>query len=95
MRISSPTALPEVVPAAPATPAAPAAAPTPASAPASAPGAESQTAILQPARAALSELPAVDQTRVAEIRDALARGELPFDPERLAALVVRYHGSGR
>jgi len=64
-------------------------------APAAAEAVETQSAVLQPAMAALGDLPSIDQARVAEIRDALARGELPFDASRLAALVQRYHGSGR
>ena len=30
--------------------------------------------------------------RVAELRDQLARGELPFDPARLAGLIQKFHG---
>jgi negative regulator of flagellin synthesis FlgM len=56
---------------------------------------ESQSAVLKPALAAMDALPAMDQARVAKIRDALMRGDLPFDAGRLASLVQRYHGSGR
>ncbi|XAH22439.1 flagellar biosynthesis anti-sigma factor FlgM [Xylophilus sp. GW821-FHT01B05] len=56
---------------------------------------DSQSAVLKPALAAMDALPAVNQARVAEIRDALMRGDLPFDAGRLASLVQRYHGSGR
>jgi negative regulator of flagellin synthesis FlgM len=75
---------------APQGPAAPAAAEAPA--PASAP---LQSQVLQPAKEALGQLPEFDAARVAELRDALARGELPFDPARLAGLIQRFHGSGR
>ncbi|KAF7599960.1 MAG: flagellar biosynthesis anti-sigma factor FlgM [Candidatus Dactylopiibacterium carminicum] len=51
-----------------------------------------QSAGLQQAQASLAGLPEVDQAKVAALRDALARGELPFDPAKLAALIDRYHG---
>ncbi|MFS2018030.1 flagellar biosynthesis anti-sigma factor FlgM, partial [Massilia sp. CT11-108] len=38
-------------------------------------------------------LPDFDAARVAELRDALAKGELPFDAGRLAGLIQRFHGS--
>jgi negative regulator of flagellin synthesis FlgM len=69
------------------------AAPAPA---APAPVAESpsvlQSDVLQPAAKALAALPDFDAARVAELRDALAKGELPFDPARLAGLIQRFHG---
>lgn len=52
-----------------------------------------QSAALAPAKEALAALPDVDQARVAALRDALAKGELPFDASRLAGLIDRYHGS--
>ena len=67
-------------------------APAPAAAPA---GAPLQSEVLQPAREALRALPEIDQARVAELRDALAKGELPFDPARLAGLIQRFHGGSR
>ena len=51
-----------------------------------------QSEVLQPAMAALAAMPDVDHERVAQLRDALARGELPFDPARLAGLITRFHG---
>ena len=39
-------------------------------------------------------LPDFDAARVAELRDALAKGELPFDAGRLAGLIQRFHGKG-
>jgi len=61
-----------------------------------APAAEStsvlQSDVLQPATKALAALPDFDAARVAELRDALAKGELPFDPARLAGLIQRFHG---
>jgi negative regulator of flagellin synthesis FlgM len=68
------------------------------SAPAPAPAASSaplQSEVLQPAREALAKLPDFDAARVAELRDALAKGELPFDATRLAGLIQRFHGGGR
>jgi negative regulator of flagellin synthesis FlgM len=75
------------------TPHGPAAAPAQAEAPASAAPLESE--VLQPAKKAMASLPEFDAARVAELRDALAKGELPFDPARLAGLIERFHGSSR
>ena len=68
----------------------------PAAAPVSAPtGTDAlESAVLQPAQKALGALPDFDAARVAELRDALAKGELPFDAGRLAGLIQRFHGSG-
>lgn len=68
-----------------------AAAATPVSAPAS--SAPLESAVLQPAQSALRALPDFDAARVAELRDALSKGELPFDAGRLAGLIQRFHGS--
>jgi negative regulator of flagellin synthesis FlgM len=78
------------VPLAPAADAAPVAAPVAASA-----AAPLQSDLLAPAREALAALPDFDQARVAELRDALARGDLPFDASRLAGLIQRFHGKQR
>ena len=51
-----------------------------------------QSSVLQPATRALAAMPDFDAARVAELRDALAKGELPFDPARLAGLIQRFHG---
>jgi negative regulator of flagellin synthesis FlgM len=68
-----------------------------AAAPAPAPAAVANTAlessVLQPAQSALRALPDFDAAKVAELRDALAKGELPFDSGRLAGLIQRFHGS--
>lgn len=73
--------------------AAPAAVPAvPADAPAQA-SAALQSDVLKPAQEAMRALPDFDAARVAELRDALARGELPFDPARLAGLIQKFHGS--
>jgi len=58
------------------------------------PAAKLQSALLQPALAALRAMPeqAIDQPRVAALRDALAAGALPFDATRLAGLIQRFHG---
>ena len=68
-------------------------APAPA-APAASAGSASplQSEVLQPAAQALRAMPDFDAARVAELRDALAKGELPFDPSRLAGLIQRFHG---
>ena len=68
----------------------------PAAAPVSAPAGTDalESAVLQPAQKALGALPDFDAARVAELRDALAKGELPFDAGRLAGLIQRFHGSG-
>lgn len=54
-----------------------------------------QSEVLQPAAQALRAMPDFDAARVAELRDLLAKGELPFDPSRLAGLIQRFHGGGR
>lgn len=54
-----------------------------------------QSEVLQPAAQALRGLPDFDAARVAELRDALSKGELPFDAGRLAGLIERFHGGGR
>lgn len=65
-------------------------------APAAAPAAPAlQSAVLQPALAALKDMPEVDHERVAMLRDALAKGELPFDADKLAGLIQRFHGSDK
>lgn len=51
-----------------------------------------QSSVLQPAAEALRAMPEFDAARVAELRDALAKGELPFDPARLAGMIQRFHG---
>ena len=65
----------------------------PAPAPAAVAEAALESAVLQPAQGALRALPDFDAARVAELRDALAKGELPFDAGRLAGLIERFHGS--
>lgn len=79
-----------VAPAAPASEAAPVD-----GARAAAPAAQAalQSSVLQPALAALRDMPEIDQARVAALKDALARGEVPFDPDKLAGLIERFHGS--
>jgi negative regulator of flagellin synthesis FlgM len=64
----------------------PAAAPVPA-------GAALQSSVLQPALDAMRDMPEIDQARVTALREALARGEVPFDPEKLAGLIQRFHGN--
>lgn len=55
-------------------------------------GAPLQSDVLQPALAALRSMPDIDGERVAMLRDALGKGELPFDPAKLAGLIQRFHG---
>lgn len=81
---SVPAAAPSAGPAAPAV-----AAPLAGAAPAMA----LESALLEPAQSALRALPDFDAARVAELRDALSKGELPFDAGRLAGLIQRFHGS--
>jgi negative regulator of flagellin synthesis FlgM len=57
------------------------------------PPAPLQSAVLQPALQAMREMPEIDQEKVDMLRDALAKGELPFDPAKLAGLIQRFHGS--
>lgn len=51
-----------------------------------------QTERVQAAQAQLAAMPEVDAARVAEIKAALARGEIAFDAQKIAGLVVRHHG---
>ncbi len=57
-----------------------------------APAAALQSEVLKPAAEAMGAMPDFDAARVAELRDQLARGELPFDPARLAGLIQKFHG---
>jgi negative regulator of flagellin synthesis FlgM len=50
-----------------------------------------QSSILHPAAAELAKLPDVDLERIAEIKAALSRGEINFNPSKLATLIERYH----
>lgn len=88
MRISTPTpdgmAVQRVADSAPAD--APDAVPAPTPAPL-------QSAVMQPALQAMREMPEIDQEKVDLLRNALANGELPFDPAKLAGLIQRFHGS--
>lgn len=52
-----------------------------------------QSAVLQQAKDALQALPEIDRAKVDALREALAKGELPFDASKLAGLIDRYHGS--
>ena len=51
-----------------------------------------QAARMQRAQAALAAMPELDSARVAEIKDALARGDISFNPRKLAQLIARHHG---
>jgi negative regulator of flagellin synthesis FlgM len=51
-----------------------------------------QSAVMQPALQAMRDMPEIDQEKVDMLRDALAKGELPFDPTKLAGLIQRFHG---
>ncbi|MFT7723734.1 MAG: flagellar biosynthesis anti-sigma factor FlgM [Roseateles sp.] len=57
--------------------------------------AELESRVLGPAREALAVLPEIDQAKVDALREALARGEIGFDAERLARLIQRFHGAGQ
>ena len=52
-----------------------------------------QSSVMQPALQAMREMPEIDQEKVDLLRNALAKGELPFDPGKLAGLIQRFHGS--
>lgn len=51
-----------------------------------------QTETVQAAQKQLAAMPDIDAARVAEIKAALARGEISFDPQKLAGLISRHHG---
>jgi negative regulator of flagellin synthesis FlgM len=51
-----------------------------------------QSAVLQPAVQALKDMPDFDHAKVAMLRDALAKGELPFNAGKLAGMIQRFHG---
>jgi negative regulator of flagellin synthesis FlgM len=55
-------------------------------------GAALQSAVMGPALAAMAAMPEIDHAKVAELRDAIARGELQFDAGKLAGLIQRFHG---
>lgn len=88
MRISTPT--PDGMAVQRVADSAPADAPEAAAAPAQAP---LQSSVMQPALQAMREMPEIDQEKVDMLRNALANGELPFDPAKLAGLIQRFHGS--
>ncbi|MFZ6647536.1 flagellar biosynthesis anti-sigma factor FlgM [Undibacterium sp. TJN25] len=54
-----------------------------------------QSSVLQPALAAMRDMPEIDQAKVAALRDALAKGEITFNPAKLAGLIQRFHGSDK
>lgn len=90
MKISTSSAIPEVRDTTANSGASGNVAPRPA-APAAA-AAPLQSAVLQPAQAALSAMPEIDAERVADIKAALAEGKINFDAAKLAGLIRRYHG---
>ena len=47
---------------------------------------------LDAARAAMGDSQEIDTARVAEIRAALAAGDIRFDAAKLAGMIQRYHG---
>lgn len=51
-----------------------------------------QAESVQAAQQALAAMPELDMARVAEIKEALARGDIGFDPQKLARLIARHHG---
>lgn len=51
-----------------------------------------QSAVMQPALQAMKDMPDIDHEKVAMLRDALAKGELPFNANKLAGLIQRFHG---
>lgn len=91
MKITS-TGIVALPPAAPAaeTPAAGTATTT--AAPTQRDAAEPASHVLHSAQAALRAMPEIDAAKVAQLREALARGEVRFDAGKLAGLIARYHG---
>lgn len=65
---------------------------TPSAGPAMLAAAALESDLLKPAQAALAQMPEVDMDRVAALRDALSKGEIRFDANRLAQLIQRFHG---
>lgn len=51
-----------------------------------------QAASVQRAQVQAAQMPDVDAARVAEIKEALARGDISFNPQKLAQLILRHHG---
>lgn len=51
-----------------------------------------ESATLHAAQAKLAQMGEIDAARVAEIRAALERGDIAFDPAKLARLIERHHG---
>lgn len=50
------------------------------------------TSTLGVAKQALQAGPEIDMAKVQEIRDALLRGEINFDADKVAGLMQKYHG---
>ncbi|MET0518967.1 MAG: flagellar biosynthesis anti-sigma factor FlgM [Burkholderiaceae bacterium] len=57
-----------------------------------APATALESSHLQPAQQALAAMPEIDQAKVDALREALSRGEISFDANRLASLIQRFHG---
>lgn len=57
-----------------------------------APKVATETSALSAARQSLQAGPEIDLAKVREIRDALLRGELNFDADKVASLMQKYHG---
>ena len=55
-------------------------------------GVGAQASLVQAAQAQVLAMPEVDAARVAEIKEALQRGDISFDPQKLAQLIMRHHG---
>ncbi len=53
-----------------------------------------QAASVQRAQVQAAQMPDVDAARVAEIKEALARGDISFNPQKLAQLILRHQGGG-
>lgn len=54
-----------------------------------------QSAALESAKAALDAMPEIDQARVAELREQLEKGQVPFNAGKLAALITAWHRSAK
>jgi len=49
------------------------------------------SSVLKPAVDAIQQAPEIDMERVKALRDALAKGQLPFNAQRLAGLIEKFH----
>jgi negative regulator of flagellin synthesis FlgM len=68
---------------------------SPASSPARGAASMGEAGRIAPAMQALAQMPEVDMDKVLALREALARGEIDFNADKLAGLIARHHGATR